>query len=76
MIILEILKTILIGIIEGITERLPVSSTGPLILVDEFVQLRRLYHADRALPRLVLAQRIEECLCLCRDGTECYYERD
>lgn len=39
MIILEILKTILIGIIEGITEWLPVSSTGHMILVDNFVQL-------------------------------------
>ena len=39
MIILEILKTILIGIIEGITEWLPVSSTGHMILVDEFVKL-------------------------------------
>ena len=39
MIILEILKTILIGIIEGITEWLPVSSTGHMILVDEFVRL-------------------------------------
>ena len=39
MIILEILKTILIGIIEGITEWLPVSSTGHMILFDNFVQL-------------------------------------
>lgn len=36
---LEILKVILLGIVEGITEWLPVSSTGHLILVDEFIKL-------------------------------------
>ncbi len=35
----EILKVILLGIVEGITEWLPISSTGHLILVDEFVKL-------------------------------------
>ena len=35
----EILKVILLGIVEGITEWLPISSTGHLILVDEFVRL-------------------------------------
>ena len=37
--ILEILKAIFIGIVEGITEWLPVSSTGHMILVDEFIHL-------------------------------------
>jgi len=39
MFFLEILKTILFGIIQGITEWLPVSSTGHLILVNQFINL-------------------------------------
>lgn len=37
--IIEILKVIVLGIVEGITEWLPISSTGHMILVDEFIQL-------------------------------------
>lgn len=37
--IMEILKAILFGIIEGITEWLPISSTGHMILLNEFVTL-------------------------------------
>lgn len=36
---LELLKVIFLGIVEGITEWLPVSSTGHMLLVDEFLQL-------------------------------------
>ena len=36
---IEIFKAIILGIIEGITEWLPISSTGHMILVDEFLQL-------------------------------------
>ena len=38
--ILELLKVILLGIVEGITEWLPISSTGHMILVDEFIHLQ------------------------------------
>jgi len=37
---LEILKVIFLGIVEGITEWLPISSTGHMLLVDEFIQLK------------------------------------
>ncbi len=38
---LDIIKTIIIGIIEGITEWLPVSSTGHIILADEFLKINQ-----------------------------------
>ena len=39
MFFIEILKAIFLGIVEGITEWLPISSTGHMILVDEFIKL-------------------------------------
>ncbi len=37
--IIELLKVVIIGVVEGLTEWLPVSSTGHMILVDEFIRL-------------------------------------
>ena len=37
--IIEILKVIFLGIVEGITEWLPISSTGHMLLVDEFIKM-------------------------------------
>ena len=36
---IELLKVIFLGIVEGITEWLPISSTGHMILVDAFIKL-------------------------------------
>lgn len=38
--ILELFKSLFLGVVEGITEWLPISSTGHLILVDEFIKLQ------------------------------------
>ena len=35
----ELIKSLIFGIVEGITEWLPISSTGHLILLDEFLKL-------------------------------------
>ena len=37
--LIELLKTVILGIVEGFTEWLPISSTGHMILVDEFIKL-------------------------------------
>lgn len=39
MLVLELLKSLFLGVVEGITEWMPISSTGHLILVDEFIKL-------------------------------------
>ena len=42
--IIELIKVIIIGIVEGITEWLPISSTGHMLLVDEFIHMLSLIH--------------------------------
>lgn len=37
--VMEILKAVILGVVEGITEWLPISSTGHMILVDEFLKM-------------------------------------
>ena len=39
--IVEILKVIVLGIVEGFTEWMPISSTGHMILVDEIIRLNQ-----------------------------------
>ena len=37
--IVEIIKAVVFGVVQGVTEWLPISSTGHMILLDEFLQL-------------------------------------
>ena len=47
---IEILKAILFGIVEGITEWLPISSTGHMIILDELVKLNvAFFHEGKVL---------------------------
>ena len=42
--LLEMIKSVLFGMVEGITEWLPIRSTGHLILVDQFVKLKEVWY--------------------------------
>ena len=53
MLVIELIKAVFLGIVEGITEWLPISSTGHLILVQEFVKLNQ-GHAFNELFNIVI----------------------
>lgn len=66
---MEIIKAVLFGIVEGITEWLPVSSTGHMILLDEFVKLKG--SADFVNVFLVVIQLGAILRSYCSSGTSC-----
>ena len=55
---IEVLKAFFIGVVEGITEWLPISSTGHMILVDEFVKL----NVSAEFLELFLVVLAEQCM--------------
>ena len=57
--IVEILKVIVLGIVEGFTEWLPISSTGHMILVDEIIHLNQ----PDAFKDMFLVVRCHPCSC-------------
>ncbi len=48
---IEIIKSVIYGVLEGITEWLPISSTGHLILLNEFLSLNVAPHLDAAFAK-------------------------
>ena len=73
--LIEILKTILIGFVEGITEWLPVSSTGHMILLEEFVHLKMTEEFMARFEMVLETVRFEEYDKLSYDFLYGYEER-
>ena len=53
----EILKVLVLGIVEGFTEWLPISSTGHMILVDEIIHLNVSLYRNGIIKKMRKSQR-------------------
>lgn len=61
---LEIIKSVIFGIVEGITEWLPISSTGHLILVEQFLKFKEVSPEFWNMFQVVIQLRSNTCSCI------------